>query len=219
MAFASTFNELALAEASKLRRDIVKIAEDVKQANAEIDAKLKAWQDVIENVGVPVRWSGDRIQIQDPDGTWLTGPALTGPAGVGLQGVPGERGPAGPVGSAGPQGPKGQTYMPTSTMATIGSGQSLSGLVDLQDSRATGIILPAAWTAASVTFQVSADNVTYQNLYDSSGTEVAVPVAASRAVNLDPAAFLGWRYLKLRSGTSGVAVNQAASRDIWVVGL
>jgi hypothetical protein len=219
MAFSSTFSELALAEAAKLRREIVQISADVKQANAEIDAKLKAWQAVIGNVGVPVRWSGDRIQIQDPDGTWLTGPALTGPAGHGLQGIPGERGPAGPVGSAGPQGPKGTTYMPTSTMATIASGQSLSGIVDLQDSRATGIILPAAWTTAAITYQVSADNITYINLYDAAGAEISTAAAASRAVNLDPAAFLGWRYLKLRSGTAALAVNQAASRDIWVVGL
>ena len=55
--------------------------------------------------------------------------------------------------------------------ALIKSGESLSTPVDLG-------------AATSITFQVSADGVTWQNLYTDAGTEVAATVAASRNVSL-----------------------------------
>ncbi len=41
--------------------------------------------------------------------------------------------------------------------ATIPSGQSLSAEVDLGANSLVGIAMPAAWTAADLTFQVSSD--------------------------------------------------------------
>ncbi|MBW7970964.1 hypothetical protein [Bradyrhizobium sp. BR 10289] len=99
---------------------------------------------------------------------------------------------------------------------TIASGQSLSGSVDLGRQRAVRVIIPATWTAANLTFQVSYDNVTFSNLYDSSGNEYTVQAGASRSIILPVADFIGIRYLKVRSGTSGAAVNQTSAATLII---
>jgi hypothetical protein len=103
--------------------------------------------------------------------------------------------------------------------ASIASGAALTGAIDLADQRLHRIALPAGWTAAAITFQASANGTTFNDLYDANG-EVTLPTAivgASRAIVVDPAAFLGIRYLKIRSGTSAAPVNQAAQRDLTLV--
>lgn len=106
---------------------------------------------------------------------------------------------------------------PSTADVTIANGGSLSGAIDLAGRTAIRLLMPAAWTAAVLTLQFSPDGVTYNNVYDSFGTEYTIQAAASRAILLVPADFLGVRYLKLRSGTAGAAVNQGADRAITVV--
>jgi hypothetical protein len=102
--------------------------------------------------------------------------------------------------------------------ATIANGASLSDAVDLLKHEVVGLVMPSAWTAASVTFQGSQDGSTYNDLYDSGGTEKSYTVAASRHVLLSaPEDFRGVRYLKVRSGTAGTPVNQGAERIIKVL--
>ena len=104
--------------------------------------------------------------------------------------------------------------------ATILSGASLSGSIDLGTTRLFAIIMPAAWTTANLTFQVSADGTTYNNLYDDTGTEVTVTAAASQYIVISsPAKMLGARWFKVRSGTNTSAVNQAADRVVTIVGV
>lgn len=99
--------------------------------------------------------------------------------------------------------------------ATIALNASLSGAVHLGSGVLTGIVMPAAWDAAGLTFQVSADDgTTYNNLYDEFGAEVAVSASTSRFIRLNPTEWLGVQYLKVRSGTAAVAVNQTAARSI-----
>lgn len=106
----------------------------------------------------------------------------------------------------------------TATSVTISNGTSLSGAVDLGFNRLFAIQMPAAWSAAGLTFQGSSDGVTYANLYDDTGTEVSWTVAASTYVVVSaPAKMQGIRYLKIRSGTSGVPVNQAGDRILTVI--
>jgi len=103
---------------------------------------------------------------------------------------------------------------------TIANGASLSGAVDLGPNRLFAIIMPAAWTTANLTFQVSADGTTYNNLYDDTGTEVTVTAAASQYIVISsPAKMLGARWFKVRSGTNASAVNQAAARVVTIVGV
>lgn len=105
---------------------------------------------------------------------------------------------------------------PSYKTATIANGASLSGAVDLGQSRAVRLVMPAAWTAASLTFQTSYDGTTYNNYYNADGTEYTVQASSSRSILLPLADFVGIRFLKVRSGTSSAAVNQGAERVIGV---
>ncbi len=105
----------------------------------------------------------------------------------------------------------------TATDFTIANAASLSAAVDLSGAGVLRILMPASWTAANVTFQVSQDNSTFYDLYDRSGNEVVVTAAASRAIIMVPSDFAGFRYLKIRSGTSGTPVAQGGSRTVTLI--
>lgn len=117
-----------------------------------------------------------------------------------------------------------------SITATIASGASLSGAIRLgihetteggttrAESRLCGIIMPASWTTADITFQVSDDGVNYYDFYDADTvSEIAYTFSAGKAYRIDPTIFYAANYVKIRSGTSATPVNQAASRDILLV--
>jgi hypothetical protein len=96
----------------------------------------------------------------------------------------------------------------------IANGQSLSGAADLREGYVVEIVMPGAWTAADLTFQVSDDNSTFKDVYDTAG-ELAITTAdVNRRIKLSPDDLLGACYLKVRSGTSGTPVAQAAERVI-----
>jgi hypothetical protein len=105
---------------------------------------------------------------------------------------------------------------PTAQDAVIANGTSLSGALRLAKGRRqlVAIQLPGTWTAASVTFAVSHDDATYVPLYFGDTEYALTAAAASRGFSLDPAAFAGWPYVKIRSGTAGSPVNQAAERTV-----
>jgi hypothetical protein len=100
---------------------------------------------------------------------------------------------------------------------TIANGASLS------DAHAPGgwlpvaIAMPAAFTGVLMTFQLSADCTTYQNLYDDGGNEYQVAVAASRHVSLDGAMFKSAVCIKARSGTAGAPTAEAGERVLMVI--
>lgn len=102
--------------------------------------------------------------------------------------------------------------------AIITNGAALSDDIPCRDWPAIGLIMPAAWTAADLTFQVSIDGTNYYNLYDDGGNEVLVDAAVDRYVALPPTLFAGVLQFKVRSGTSGTPVNQGADRTITIVG-
>lgn len=112
---------------------------------------------------------------------------------------------------------KNQGLFTTSGTVTIANGASLSGALNLENRTAVAIIMPAAWTAASITFQASVDGTNYYNVYTTSA-ELSATVAASYFVVLPKTTGLeAVRYIKIRSGTSGTPVNQLADRIITVV--
>lgn len=99
--------------------------------------------------------------------------------------------------------------------ATIPNGTAVSNTVDLGKETLLGYIMPAAWTATGLTFQTSPDGVlTPADVYDATGTEISHVVAASRVVRVNPADWVGVRFIKIRSGTAASPVNQGAARDI-----
>jgi hypothetical protein len=98
--------------------------------------------------------------------------------------------------------------------ATIASGAALSDGHKMYGGDLVGIQMPSAWTTANLTLQASVDGSTYQNVEDDGGTEVTITAQASVFIGLDPKLLEGATHLKIRSGTSGTAVNQAAERVI-----
>ena len=105
--------------------------------------------------------------------------------------------------------------------AAIAAGQSLSGPVALGALTLVGISMPAVWTAAGLTFQVSPDGgVTWQELFDGAGNEVKVVGAAGQFLMLPalpPYVWRGLNMLQLRSGTAVSPVNQVAQAIVNVV--
>lgn len=101
--------------------------------------------------------------------------------------------------------------------AAIANGASLSGELSLGGGRLSAIQMPATWTAAALTFQISFDGATFVNAYDDSGTEISVTVAAGHGILLEPSKWVGVQYLKVRSGTAGLPVNQGGDRVIELI--
>ncbi len=80
------------------------------------------------------------------------------------------------------------------------------------------IRMPASWDAANLTFQgCEVTGGTFANVYDDAGTEYTVTASSSRYILLNPAAFCGLQFMKVRSGTASVPVSQTAARSLVIV--
>lgn len=110
------------------------------------------------------------------------------------------------------------TLSPTSGIirpldVTIANGASLSGSTNLAGHILCGFYMPSAWTAASITLQASYDGTNFSDVYYD-GSEVSITASASQYISLDPQRYFGIQQIRVRSGTSSSAVNQAAERVI-----
>lgn len=119
---------------------------------------------------------------------------------------------------------RGQGYARSELDFTIASVASLSsGETPLNGMVPVGLWTPAAWTTASISFQVSRNNgVSFADAFDDAGFEIvipsgSIPTAAARRFALNPRLFLGITNLRIRSGVTGTPVNQAAARSLVVV--
>jgi hypothetical protein len=100
---------------------------------------------------------------------------------------------------------------------TIASGASLSDEVNLDGLELEAVHMPAAWDAADLTFQAATvKGGAYQNVHDDAGTEIAVTAAAARAIPIGTRTkrLRGLHFIKVRSGTAALPVNQTAAREI-----
>jgi len=102
------------------------------------------------------------------------------------------------------------------TPISIAINTALSVAVPINGNLLCMLEMPAAWTTANITFQSSGDGATYQNLYDEYGNEITIVTAVARNITLDPARLAGCKYLKFRSGTAAVPVNQTAARTFFI---
>ena len=124
--------------------------------------------------------------------------------------------------------------------ATIAAGQSLSsgytyastggvsntiatGGVAMGADTLAAIQMPAVWTAAGITFQVSPDGgTTWCELYDDAGNEVTITSpAAGSFILLNAHPSYEWRgvnLLKVRSGTAAAPVPQVAAAIVTLIG-
>lgn len=108
-----------------------------------------------------------------------------------------------------------------SASAQIPNASSLSASVLIAGRPIVNIGMPAAWTAASLSFDVSACEAgTFFPLYGDDGNEVAIAAAASTQIGnhnkLEKLA--GWYGMRVRSGP-GVAsgIDQGAARTLIVI--
>jgi hypothetical protein len=109
-----------------------------------------------------------------------------------------------------------------SARAKILNGASLSGEIDLRNQRLLGIIYPAVWTAADLSLQVGdVSGGTFGEVFTDPGsgvgTALALDGAAGQATFLSTAIIIGNCFIKIRSGPSGVPVNQGGDRDIIIL--
>ncbi len=103
----------------------------------------------------------------------------------------------------------------------IANGTSLSAAVNLGGLELVGVAMPAAWTAASLTFAGLAADGTYGKIQNEAGTELTITspgaqlyIALSQAVT---GVVRGLGSIKVRSGTAGTPVNQGADRTLWLI--
>lgn len=102
-------------------------------------------------------------------------------------------------------------------VATIAASASLSDAINTGGGLPVAIQMPAAWTSAALTFQGSMDGSTYQSIYCSDGTEYSIVAAvATNVAGFDSSIFVGFNYIKIRSGTAGSPVTQGAERGLII---
>lgn len=89
----------------------------------------------------------------------------------------------------------------TSVVATVANAAALSDVIDIRGYQVTGIVIPAEFDGTTIGFQVSADGVTYQVLYDMNGDIISLTVSASRSYALW-SELSGWAYIKVTTGTN-----------------
>jgi len=100
----------------------------------------------------------------------------------------------------------------------IRAGQSLSSAVDCTGGTIVRINMPLDWLVADLTFQVSADNVAYWDVFERDGTEFKFHQIAAKAAVLVSSIFsqsVGW--VKFRSGTRDRPIIQPADRQFQIV--
>ncbi len=108
--------------------------------------------------------------------------------------------------------------MTLSKVATIAASASESDVLDCRGFRISAIEWPGAWTEADVTFLHSfTKDGTFTSL-ECDGVEVTegVTVSTTSAVSGNAQGLSGLAFVKLRSGTASLAVNQLAERTINV---
>ncbi len=108
------------------------------------------------------------------------------------------------------------------TLQNDGSGHYYtSAPINLTNIEILWLIMPAAWVAAVISFQTSDSQTgTFQPLYDDSGNEIQLTVAAGHNIACvnNAIACAGFAWVKLNSGSNSALVDQTAARTISVLG-
>jgi hypothetical protein len=108
---------------------------------------------------------------------------------------------------------------------TIPAGHTMSSGVDCSGStRILRIVMPPDWTAAPLTFQVSIDGVTYNNLHlsadvgDFTTYPATIPVVVpGTVVTMPPSSGYGIAWLRFRSGTFTTQIKQDVDRTFQII--
>ena len=106
---------------------------------------------------------------------------------------------------------------PLTITITISAGQSLSNPADLTTGSIALIITPPDWNPANVSFQISEDNVTFYDLFDSNGAEIIRAIRPNTAIAFDLSLTQAAPYFKMRSGHRDIPIAQAADRVFTLI--
>jgi len=99
--------------------------------------------------------------------------------------------------------------MPLTTFRPkILAGQSLSAAFDCTTGTLLAIAIPANWTPANISFQVSADGVDYHDVVNARGKARLFTAIAGTAVTLGQEVSWKGMHLKIRSGSIDAPVIQ-----------
>lgn len=103
--------------------------------------------------------------------------------------------------------------------ATIANGATTSNSIDLDsygsDQGLVGLVMPAAFTGASITFNVSLDDVTYQQLFTSANAALSITVTAGKTYSFAQdfrSEIAPYRYIQIVSASS-----EGAARTILLL--
>jgi hypothetical protein len=108
-------------------------------------------------------------------------------------------------------------YSKADQYISIPASGTISDSISLVLQTLLAIQTPPEWTTADLTFRASVDGINFDNMYDQFGNEIVIKAGASRFIVVNPADWVGVRYLVVRSGTSGTPVAQTASRALILI--
>jgi len=96
----------------------------------------------------------------------------------------------------------------TAHECTIAINGSLSTSVDLEGARLVGVLMPAVWTPATISFEGSDDDTSFFEVGDGTA-EISLVADAGWIISIPRGTLDGvGRYVKIRSGTSIAPVAQ-----------
>lgn len=109
------------------------------------------------------------------------------------------------------------TFANAVAVATIVSGQTASGEVDLQETTLMGLYLPATFTGTAISFTAAPTaGGTSIVVQDGAGATYSVTVAASKYVPVDYTKLAGLRFIKIVSNATegGTRTINLAARPV-----
>jgi hypothetical protein len=100
------------------------------------------------------------------------------------------------------------------------NNQSMSSSIGISgaNQQVVGLILPAAWDPAPITFQWSLDNGFWYDIFDRQGHEQTFVWTANAFVPIQSQyGFYSFPYLQIRSGSRAKPIKQTATRQFVII--
>ena len=98
----------------------------------------------------------------------------------------------------------------------IAAGESVSAIVECTCGLPVRITMPAQWTSANQTFQISTEGLYYNDLFDKDGDEILIAVVPGAGMTIPEEYGRVFAFMKFRSGTAKNPVVQETQRDFSV---
>jgi hypothetical protein len=83
----------------------------------------------------------------------------------------------------------------------LATSLTISSRIESDCSEFFGVIIPLVFEGTSLSFQVSIDGITFQDLYDTTNSKVTLTVTTSRSYDL-PASLRAWPYFRIVSNAA-----------------